>query len=212
MRLWRAIQFAKRNGELHGLNEFIPSRKTNDCTVICPACPIAGVNFDSNELDQADDSNWFVPTFSPTSERLAHLFISRFLYNVTRSIDGNFHLHSKRKTVDPNDVPFIKGAYFPDDAEYAEHLHRAGETNTVCPIECPVPTRSTDHFSIEEHLCIPQRYGNAKSFEIQKHDGHRRCFESMRETRSFFVSQHGRFTARGEVRVRSHTLYSFTNV
>ena len=57
--------------------------------------------------------------------------LHRFVYNVTRSIDGNFHLHSKRKTVDPNDLPLIEGAYFLHDASYADHLERAGDTDTV---------------------------------------------------------------------------------
>ena len=40
-------------------------------------------------------------------------------------------MHSKRKTVDLDDRPLIKGAYFPEDSRYQDHLKLAGDTDTV---------------------------------------------------------------------------------
>ena len=60
MRLWRSIQFHKRNGKLHDINKVIPGCKSDDCTVLCPACPIEGVNFERSELEQTDASKRYV--------------------------------------------------------------------------------------------------------------------------------------------------------
>lgn len=59
------------------------------------------------------------------------MFQHRYVHAGTRSIDGNFHQHLKKKKHDPEDVETINGAYFPESNEYENYLARVGDSEEV---------------------------------------------------------------------------------
>ena len=97
--------------------------------MLCPACPIPGVNIGFDDaLAPSDD--WFVVHFYFFICALIYS-MSRYTVTASRSIDANFHQHLKKKMHDPDDCDLIQGTYFPDAEEYDAYLKRVSDSDEV---------------------------------------------------------------------------------
>ncbi|EUC54721.1 hypothetical protein RSOL_068660 [Rhizoctonia solani AG-3 Rhs1AP] len=83
----------------------------DDLTIQCPACPNPGVNFDREEVNEAESA-----------------FMRFWL-----SYDGNFRNPRKAKKVDKDDFSYTEGnMYYVDQQNYQEWLREAGKQYGKC--------------------------------------------------------------------------------
>ncbi|KAJ7089398.1 hypothetical protein C8R44DRAFT_556861, partial [Mycena epipterygia] len=102
-RIYQYLKTLVRLGQVHGIDEFMPYRPSENLVVNCPACPEVGVNVDID---------------SPrTPLSLRHIMQQQ------QTLDGNFHTGHFAKNCDPNDISLCNGkGQFPSDKEYRTYL------------------------------------------------------------------------------------------
>ncbi|KAJ6490891.1 hypothetical protein C8R45DRAFT_901278 [Mycena sanguinolenta] len=109
-RVFNYLTLKKRCGQMHGIDQVLPHRPSENLLVWCPGCPEAGVNSD--------------PNCPHTPHHLRHL------NQMQRTLDGNHQCNQFNKHNDPDDVSLCGGkAYFPNHDEYQAYLVKVPTTN-----------------------------------------------------------------------------------
>ncbi|KDQ05527.1 hypothetical protein BOTBODRAFT_122686, partial [Botryobasidium botryosum FD-172 SS1] len=102
-RLWRELRATLMCGATLGLPNKLPAHFQDPYAVLCPSCPLPGINFSE---DDAKNST-----------------IKEYLKMLELSVDGNFRLQLKKKSEEPTDFHLHDGrGYFVPSKEYQEYI------------------------------------------------------------------------------------------
>lgn len=124
MRVWRFLTATKRQGQAHGIDDYISHRRKGNLIVHCPCCLEPHVNME--------------PGWERTPPNLRYDFvvglplyvwnksgIFSHLNQTQYTADGNHHSNKYSKNTDPDDISLYNGtAYFPEDTAYREFLSK----------------------------------------------------------------------------------------
>ncbi|KAF8814361.1 hypothetical protein BYT27DRAFT_7219865 [Phlegmacium glaucopus] len=106
VREWRHVRLMKRMGRGHDAAG-VRGTKEGQCAVLCPACPIPGVNLPANWKDHPTSQQW--------------------LYSLFLGIDANFRLKRLNVSNDERDPGLNHGyAYIVENTKFNQYLHNYG--------------------------------------------------------------------------------------
>ncbi|KAG6825919.1 hypothetical protein H0H92_001861 [Tricholoma furcatifolium] len=105
VRQWRYLRMLKRAGRGHDPDGAVAGTKEGECAILCPACPLPGINL---------PDGW---EHAPSDKQ--------HLYALFLGIDANFRLKRKYVSDDARDPDLGDGfAYFVREKPYKEHLEQ----------------------------------------------------------------------------------------
>ncbi|KAG6849505.1 hypothetical protein H0H93_007961 [Arthromyces matolae] len=103
VREWRHIKLLKRGGRGHDTSG-VAGTKAGECAVLCPACPLPGINLPENWRSSPPEKEW--------------------LYAIFLGIDANFRLKRLNVSSEEKDPGLNHGyAYFVDAASFSQYLN-----------------------------------------------------------------------------------------
>ncbi|CAA7270803.1 unnamed protein product [Cyclocybe aegerita] len=106
-REWRHVRLMKRFTQGHDLTG-VQGTKEGECAVVCPACPLPGVNLPENWEQQPAKEQW--------------------LYSLFVGIDANFRLKRMNVSSDERDPGLNRGyTYMVENTKYEAYLREYGE-------------------------------------------------------------------------------------
>ena len=134
VREWRHVRLLKRMGRGHSASG-VKGTKEGECAVLCPACPIPGVNLPANWKERPA-SEQCVLIFS-LPYYLNFLLLFRWLYSLFVGIDANFRLKRMNVSSDERDPGLNHGfAYVVENKKFKTYLreydNRIAEEKSTC--------------------------------------------------------------------------------
>ncbi|KAG6876851.1 hypothetical protein C0992_011551 [Termitomyces sp. T32_za158] len=106
VREWRHIRMLKRVGRGHAATG-VKGTSEGECAVLCPACPLPGINLPLNWRSEPPDRQW--------------------LYALFVGIDANFRLKRLKNSSDAVDPGLNHGyAYYVEDTKFKAYLNKFG--------------------------------------------------------------------------------------
>ncbi|KAF6743906.1 hypothetical protein DFP72DRAFT_826853 [Ephemerocybe angulata] len=120
-KFWRVLVTKTKQGQAHGIDRLIPSRRKGNIIVLCPACPELYLNVKIEDLKKIPRELF--------GDRCRHILLRAW------TTDGNFHANKFIKNTDPDNVSLFKGlGQFPENNAFqlyiSEYPKKDGEKST----------------------------------------------------------------------------------
>ena len=117
IREWRHLKMLKRSGCGYIKDEV--EAQNHSCALLCPACPLPGINLPPNWEDAPKEKRFVFKS----GYHLLIITLPSWLYALFLALDANFRMSRKGVSSDERDPCLTRNrGYFVDQAELAAHL------------------------------------------------------------------------------------------